>query len=153
MKVSKVMERAGVNVRTAHKQEMVDREEYRKKPVKVKSRWRFRPRSIGPFITWGVALFLMAKIVFIPLTEGVYKYFAKSGEIKELKSQYQTLKKQLGTMRKLFNHMNTNAYIEERGHQIGLIKPNEEQMIVVEPSADGTVIDKRPPKRNVEIGD
>jgi hypothetical protein len=123
------------------------------KPAKVRNRWRFKPRSVGPFIIWGITLFLVFKIVLLPLTEGVFNYFSKTVEVNDLKTQYQNMKKELGSMKKVFNHMKTSAYVEERGHQIGLIKPNESQMVVIDPPGEGAESETGKPPKKIEIGD
>lgn len=117
----------------------------------LKRKWRFKPRSIGPFLAWGFVLFLSAKILLIPLVEGIYSYVVKTQEVNELRNQYQSMRRKIAEMRKQRDYMKTPAYIEVRGHQIGLIKSNESKMVVVDSPA-GTEVKKRP-KKQVEIGD
>lgn len=117
--------------------------------ITLKRKWQFKPRSIGPFLAWGFVLFLSAKILLIPLAEGVYSYIVKTQEIKELKVQHQNMRRKIATMKKQRDYMKTSAYIEVRGHQIGLIKSNESKMMVVD-SPGGAEVKKRP-KKQVEI--
>lgn len=96
-------------------------------------------------------LFLSAKIVLIPLVEGVYNYVVKTQEVKELKIQHQNMRRKIAEMKKQRDYMKTPAYIEVRGHQIGLIKSNESKMMVVD-SPGGAELQKRP-RKQVEIRD
>lgn len=117
--------------------------------ITLRRKWQFKPRSIGPFLAWSFVLFLSAKILLIPLVEGVYSYVVKTQEVKELKDQHQSIRYKIAKMKKQRDYMKTPAYIEVRGHQIGLIKSNESKMVVVD-SPDGTEVKKRP-KKQVEI--
>jgi hypothetical protein len=119
--------------------------------ITLKRRWQFKPRSVGPFLVWGFMLFLSAKIVLIPLVEGVYNYVVKTQEVKELKIQHQNMRRKIAEMKKQRDYMKTPAYIEVRGHQIGLIKSNESKMMVVD-SPGGAELQKRP-RKQVEIRD
>ncbi|HBF39490.1 MAG TPA: hypothetical protein DDW50_19495, partial [Firmicutes bacterium] len=92
---------------------------------KVTQKWRFRPRSIWPFVMWGFVLFAGLKITVIPLIEGIYYYVASTSEIHQLKNQYSTMQKQLGAIRKKCDYMKTPSYVEERAHEIGLVKSEE----------------------------
>ncbi len=103
---------------------------------KANKKWHFRPRSIWPFVMWGLALFAGLKITVIPLVEGVYYYIASTSEIHQLKNQYATMQKQLGAIRKKRDYMKTPSYVEERAHEIGLVKSEESQMIVAEGAYD-----------------
>jgi hypothetical protein len=117
--------------------------------ITLKRKWQFKPRSIGPFLAWGFVLFLSAKILLIPLVEGIYSYVVKTQEINELKVQHRSMYRKIAEMKKQRDYMKTPAYIEIRGHQIGLIKSNESKMVVVD-SPEGTEVKKRP-KKQVEI--
>jgi cell division protein FtsB len=101
---------------------------------------------------WGVALFIGFKITVLPLVEGVYNYIASANEISQLKTQYTTMQKQIDAMRKKRDYMKTPSYVEERAHEIGLVKPEESQMVVMEGVSDGTKIIKKNARKNVEIG-
>lgn len=116
---------------------------------KAKRRWRFKPHSLGALIVWGVILLAGFRIVVAPLVGGTYHYFAKDYEMRRLQTQYETMRHQLADMKKARDKMKTMAYVEERGHQIGLIKSNEAKMVVVESSNDGRVFRAIP--RNNEI--
>jgi hypothetical protein len=117
--------------------------------ITLKRKWHFKPRSIGPFLAWGFLLFLSAKILLIPLVEGIYSYVVKTQEVNDLKAQHQAIRYKIAEMKKQRDYMKTPAYIEIRGHQIGLIKSNESKMVVVD-SPGGTEVKKRP-KKQVEI--
>lgn len=117
--------------------------------IVLKRKWQFKPRSIGPFLAWGFVLFLSAKILLIPLVEGIYNYVVKTQEVNQLKVQHQIINRKIAEMKKQRDYMKTPAYIELRGHQIGLIKSNESKMVVVD-SPEGTEVKKRP-KKQVEI--
>ncbi len=119
--------------------------------IELKRRWQFKPRSIVPFLVWGFVIFLGARLLIIPLIEGVYNYVVKTQEVGELKGQYAVMKQRITEMTKARDYMKTPAYIEERGHQIGLIKSNESKMVVVD-SPGGMEI-KAKTRKNVEIGD
>jgi cell division protein FtsB len=119
--------------------------------IQLTRRWQFKPRTIRPFLAWGFALFLTARLLIIPLAEGVYSYVVKTQEIKDFKNQYEMMKQKITEMTKTRDYMKSPAYIEERGHQIGMIKSNESKMVVVD-SPDGVEI-KTKPKKRVEIGD
>lgn len=120
-----------------------------KKSKKV--RWRFKPRSFWPVVFWGFSIFLGVKLLLLPLTEGVYNYINKTQQVKALEAEYNAIKEKLIAMKKLRDYMKTPAYIEEKGHQIGLIKSNEAPMLVVD-SPDG-VLPEKEPRKNIEIGD
>ena len=120
--------------------------------TKVKRRWRFKPRSIWPFVSWGFLIFITCRLLLFPLTEGIYNYFFKTLEVNELKNQYHAMEKQLDMMHKNLAYMKTDSYVEERGHEMGYVKPNESQMVMVEPSNDGQKYQPKQKKR-VEIGD
>jgi hypothetical protein len=123
------------------------------KDVKIiTKKWRFKPRSIWPFVMWGLALFAGLKITIIPLVEGVYNYVESTNEIHQLKSQYATMQKQFGEIQKKRDYMKTPSYVEERAHEIGLVKPDESQMVVMEGVANGTLLTKKSVKKKVEIG-
>lgn len=124
---------------------------------KRKVKWRFKPKSFWPFFLWGLLLFAFCKILIIPLTEGLYNYFTKTNEIQALQEKYHSLEQQLETMNRTRDYMLTSAYVEERGHQIGMVRPNEMQMLVVESETDevmlNTQIIPRRKNRSIEIGD
>ena len=119
--------------------------------ITLKRKWQFRPRSIRPLLAWGFVLFVGAKLLVIPLAEGVYGYVVKTQEVRDLRNQYKVMKRKIADMSKLRDYMKTPAYIEERGHQIGLIKSNESKMVVMD-AAGGAEIKKKS-KKQVEIGD
>ncbi len=128
--------------------------EYPLLPKKTRVRWRFKPKSALPLFVWGMVFFIIGKILVFPLAEGVVRYTAKTKELNALKQEYQALNRQLLTMNKARNYMLTPAYIEERGHQIGMVKANETQMLVIDAADDEdisalTAVRKKP----VEIGD
>ena len=100
-------------------------------PPQPRRRFRFRPRSWWPLLSWGLLLFVSFRIVLFPLAEGVYSFVLKSQEIYDLKVKHHTLEQQLAQLKQERNKMKTMSYVEERGHQIGLIKPNEEPMLVI----------------------
>jgi cell division protein FtsB len=102
-----------------------------KHPQKVK--WRFKPRLLAMLVVWGLLLFSVGRLVAIPLVAGVCQYWAKTRELATLQQRSQTLTKQLAVLRQTQKYMQTDAYVEEKGHQIGMIKENETQMIVVDP--------------------
>ncbi len=110
---------------------------------KVSKKWHFRPRSIWPFVLWGLVLFAGLKITIIPLVEGIYYYIASTSEIHQLKSQYTTMQKQLGAIRKKRDYMKTLSYVEERAHEIGLVKSEESQMVVAEGLPDDELFVKK----------
>lgn len=129
-------------------------DEYSLLHKKKKIRWRFKPKSAWPFFTWLLVVFVLLKVLLMPLAEGVYRYTVKTKELNALKQEYQTLSSQLVTMNKARNYMMTPAYIEERGHQIGMVKANETQMVVIDAAEDediSALIAAR--KKPVEIGD
>lgn len=119
--------------------------------TKVKTRLRFKPRSIWPFLAWGFTLFLGFRILFIPLVEGVYHLVVKSQELSALKSEHEKMSKQLVEMKKTKEHMKTIAWVEEQSHKAGFIKINESPMLVIDASGEG--LPETPRKLNVEIGD
>ena len=119
--------------------------------ITLKRKWQFKPRSIKPIIAWGVVLFLGVKILLIPLADGVYGYVVQTREVQDLKVQYRDLQQKIAAMAKQRDYMRTPGYIEERGHQIGLIKSNEAKMVVMDSSGESQAVEK--PKKQVEIGD
>lgn len=119
--------------------------------TKVKTRLRFKPRSIWPFLTWGFAIFLSFRILFLPLVEGVYHLVVKNQELNSLKTEQQKMSEQLAEMKKARDQMKTIAWVEEQSHKAGFIKINESPMLVIDSS--GERIPEPPRKRNVEIGD
>jgi hypothetical protein len=119
----------------------------------VSKKWHFKPHSIWPFVMWGLALFVGFKITVLPLIEGVYNYVASVSEIKQLKTQYDTMQKQLSAMQKKRDYMKTTSYVEERAHEIGLVKPEEAQMVVMEGIPAGTTLAKKYSKKKIVIGD
>jgi hypothetical protein len=108
-------------------------EEYRVLHPKRKIKWRFKPRSFWIFFTWGVALFLVCRIVLFPFIEGISNYFSKEKELSRLQTKYAEMNRQMISLEKTRSHMRNPSYILERGHQIGMIKPNESQYVVVDP--------------------
>ena len=116
---------------------------------KAKRRWRFKLRSVRALLVWGVILFAALRILVFPFVEGTYLYIAKDLEIRRLQKQYAAMQHQLTDMKKTRDKMKTIAYVEERGHQIGLVKSNEAKMVVVESSGDGRVFRYVPRKNEV----
>ncbi|HYH01979.1 MAG TPA: septum formation initiator family protein, partial [Bacillota bacterium] len=114
------------------REEGITPEEYRVLHSKKRIRWRFKPRSIWTLFTWGLALFLVCRILVFPFVEGVSNYFSKSSELSRLQQRYKDMHQQLVSLKKNHAYMQTNAYVEERGHQIGMIKPNESRMVVAD---------------------
>jgi hypothetical protein len=110
---------------------------------KVTKKWHFRPRSIWPFVMWGLVLFAGLKITIIPLVEGIYYYIASTSEIHQLKNQYTNIQKQMGAIRKKRDYMKTPSYVEERAHEIGLVKSEESQMVVAEGVPDDELFVKK----------
>lgn len=119
--------------------------------TKVKTRLRFRPRSLWPFLAWGFTLFLGFRILFLPLVEGVYHLVVKSQELNSLKAEHQKMSEQLAEMKKTRDQMKTIAWVEEQSHKAGFIKINESPMLVLDVSEEELQeITRRP---DVEIGD
>lgn len=118
----------------------------------VKRRWRFKPRAFWSIALWGVIVFAGFRILIFPLAEGIYNFGVKNSEIRELQTQYHQMQKEMRTMKKTWNYMKTTAYVEEKAHQIGLIKPNESKVEVVESSSDGQTF-KALPRINKIYGD
>lgn len=107
-----------------------------------------------PLLVWALIIFVVFKILLFPLAEGVIRYTAKTKELNDLKQQYQALNRQVVTMTKARNYMMTPAYIEERGHQIGMVKANETQMVVIDAGKDEDISALIAARRKpVEIGD
>jgi hypothetical protein len=124
-------------------------------PARIKTvarRYRFRPRSFWPFISWGLMLLIGFRVLLYPLVEGLYHYVNKTQEIGELKIRYDNIQRQIAKLKQDREMMQTTGYVEARGHQIGLIKPNEEPMMVIDAGADRPGIIKMT-RKNVEIGD
>lgn len=122
-------------------------EEYRVLHPKRKIKWRFKPRSLWIFFTWGVALFLICRIVLFPFIEGISNYFSTEKELGELETKYAEMNRQMVLLEKTRTHMRNPSYILERGHQIGMIKPNEAQYVVVD-SDRPTAGKSSTPKKN-----
>lgn len=121
---------------------------------KAKLKWRFRPKWYNVLLSWGFLAFLLCKILLIPLSDGLVKYIAAGRELGELNVKNQLLEKELEAMAKERDHMLTLSYIEKRGHQIGMLKENERQMVVVDAAEDEDLrklLARR--KKRVEIGD
>lgn len=115
-----------------YREEGITSEEYRVLHSKKRIRWRFKPRSIWTLFTWGLMLFLICRILVFPLVEGVSNYFSKSSELSRLQQRYKDMNKQLVALKKAHAYMQTNEFVEERGHQIGMIKPNESRIVVAD---------------------
>jgi hypothetical protein len=133
---------------------MVTPEEYSLLYQKTKRKWRFKPKSMAPLIAWGVALFILGRIILFPLGEGIVNFISKTHELNSLQMEYKNLDRQLVSMTKNRDYMLTPAYILERGHEIGMVKANEAQMVVVNNVSDEEIsklIAQR--KKKVEIGD
>jgi hypothetical protein len=122
-------------------------EEYRVLHTKKRMKWRFKPRSFWTFFTWGVALFLVCRIILFPFIEGLSNYFSKDRELGELRMKYAEMNREMVSLQKNRAYMQTPSYIAERGHQIGLIKTNEAQMVVVDPKRPEAG-EQSPQKRN-----
>ncbi|NLY75592.1 MAG: hypothetical protein GX075_09840 [Firmicutes bacterium] len=118
--------------------------------TKTKIRLRFRPRSFWPFLTWGLALFLGFKILFIPLIEGVYHLAVKSQEVNALKKEHQRMAQQLEELKKSRDYMKTIAYVEEQSHKAGFIKINELPMLVIDTSGGILQETKQPSNNRIE---
>jgi len=132
----------------------VTMEEYCLLHKKKKVRWRFKPKSAMPLFVWALLIFVVFKILLFPLAEGIIRYTAKTKELNDLKQEYQALNRQVVTMTKARNYMMTPAYIEERGHQIGMVKANETQMVVIDAGKDEDISALIAARRKpVEIGD
>jgi hypothetical protein len=119
--------------------------------TKVKTKLRFKPRSIWPFLAWGFILFLGFRILFLPLFEGMYHLIVKNQELNSLKAEHQRMSKQLAEMKQARDRMKTIAWVEEQSHKAGFIKINESPMLVIDTS--GEELSEIRGKRNVEIGD
>ncbi len=119
--------------------------------TKVKTKLRFKPRSIWPFLTWGFAIFLCLRILFLPLLEGVYHLVVKSQELNSLKAEHQKMSQQLAEMKQAKERMKTIAWVEEQSHKAGFIKINESPMLVINANEEG--LPEKPRKQNIEIGD
>ena len=100
--------------------------------TKVKTRLRFKPRGIWPFLTWGFTIFLGCRVLLMPLAEGVYSLVVKSQELNVLKAEHQKMSQQLADMKKARDQMRTIAWVEEQSHKAGFIKINESPMMVIE---------------------
>jgi Septum formation initiator len=146
------MERARANYYQEDRYWVAEKPDTKISVQTLSKKWHFKPRSIWPFVMWGLALFIGFKITVLPLIEGVYNYVASVNEISQLKTQYTTMQKQLIAMKKKRDYMKTPSYVEERAHEIGLVKPEESQMVVMDGVPDGTTIVKKHVKKNVEIG-
>jgi len=121
--------------------------------TKAKVCWRFKPKSVWPFVMWGLALFVLFRILLWPLTEGVFNYLSNARELHKLKIQYQLSGKDLAALQKTRDYMLTPSFIEEKGHQLGMVKANEVQMVVAQPNFDGFGDLTAKKKKRVEIGD
>jgi len=119
--------------------------------TKVKTRLRFKPHNMWPFLAWGFTLFLGFRILIIPVVEGVYHLVTKSQELNVLKAEHKKMSKQLAEMKKTKEHMKTIAWVEEQSHKAGFIKINESPMLVI--NASNEEVSEMQRKRNVEIGD
>lgn len=115
--------------------------------TKVKTRLRFKPRGIWPFLTWGFTIFLGCRVLFLPLAEGVYSLVVKSQELNVLKAEHQKMSEQLADLKKARDQMKTIAWVEEQSHKAGFIKINESPMMVIEE------FPKKARKPGVEIED
>jgi hypothetical protein len=104
----------------------------------VTKKWRFRPRSIWPFVMWGLALFAGFKITVIPLIEGISNYAMATNEIIQLKNQHSAMQKELNQMLKKRDYMKTPSYVEERAHELGLVKSGESQILLQEKGSTGS---------------
>lgn len=119
--------------------------------TKVRTRLRFKPRSIWPFLAWGFTIFLGLRILFLPLVEGVYHLVVKSQELNALKAEHQRMSEQLAELKKARDQMKTIAWVEEQSHKAGFIKLNESPMLVIDASEEK--FSEKRQKPNVEIND
>jgi hypothetical protein len=119
--------------------------------ARVRTRLRFKPRSIWPFLAWGFTLFIGIRILFLPLFEGMYHLVVKNQELNSLKVEHQRMSEQLVEMKQARDRMKTIAWVEEQSHKAGFIKINESPMLVIDTS--GEKLPEMPKKRNREIGD
>lgn len=119
--------------------------------TKVRTRLRFKPRSIWPFLAWGFTIFLGLRILFLPLVEGVYHLMVKSQELNALKAEHQRMSEQLAELKKARDQMKTIAWVEEQSHKAGFIKLNESPMLVIDASEEK--FSEKRQKPNVEIND
>jgi cell division protein FtsB len=117
---------------------------------KKKIKWRFKPRPVGKLFAWSLMIFIIGRMTVLPLLDGICNYFTKTKELAELQRRYQAQRQQMAVLKKNQNYMRTNAYVEEKGHQIGMIKPNESQMVVVD-SSGGTLKADRPSKAQAKL--
>jgi hypothetical protein len=129
-------------------------EEYSLLYRKIKRKWRFKPKSAAPLITWAIALFILGRLVVFPLGEGIINYISKTNELNALKTEYKDLSNQKLSMIKHRKEMLTPEYILEQGRQIGLVQANEGQTVAAG-GATNAVISKplAQQKKKVEIGD
>ena len=104
----------------------------------VTNKWYFRPRSIWPFVMWGLVLVAGFKITVLPLIEGIFNYAAATGEIVQLRNQHKTMQKDLERMQKKRDYMKTLSYVEERAHELGLVKSGESQILLKEKGSTGS---------------
>lgn len=130
--------KASQNQKESFRVDGITPEEYQVLNSKKRIRWRFKPRSIGSLLTWGLTLFVFCRLILFPFVEGVSIYFTKTRELSKLQSRYKVLNQQLLKLRQTRDYMRTDAYVEERGHQIGMIKSNESQMVIVDSPGSGT---------------
>lgn len=122
--------------------------------IKPKIRWRFRPKSLWPLLSWFLLILVVFKTVLFPLVEGVYKYISRSRYLEVLNQEYLALNTEFDTLTKNRDYMLTSAYVEERGHQIGMIKADEMQMVIVDELEEGSFAPYiHPRNRKIEIGD
>lgn len=105
----------------------------------VTKKWRFKPRSIWPFVMWGLALFAGFKITVLPLVEGVFNYTTATNEIIQLRHQHSAMQKELNQMYKKRDYMKTPSYVEERAHELGLVKSGESQILLQEKGSAGSL--------------
>jgi hypothetical protein len=115
-----------------------------------KIKWRFKPRSAGTLFVWGLMIFIIGRMTLLPLLDGICNYFTKTKELAELQRRYQAQRQQMVVLEKTQNYMRTTAYVEEKGHQIGMIKPNESQMVVVD-STGAALKTERSSKAQTEL--
>jgi hypothetical protein len=104
----------------------------------VTKKWRFKPRSIWPFVMWGLVLIAGFKITVLPLIEGIFNYAAATGEIIQLKNQHRNMQKDLDRMQKKRDYMKTLSYVEERAHELGMVKSGESQILLKENGTAGS---------------
>lgn len=123
----------------------------RKKKYKLK--WRFKPKFSGVLL-WILLLTMFFKMLLLPLAEGIFGLIASSNKVHAMQAEYEQMNAEYTKMGKSRDYMLTSEYVEERGHQLGMVKENETHMVLVDESGDinlSRYLANR--QRKVEIGD